>query len=480
MTAKEVREYRNVSKKLIEVEEKAKLFQVLLKKGVNLPEEEYQIQKNFSKFKVLGNKKGILAKKHEEIMSLSLKLKIKDNNLYGGRLRRKKNWLRGRLMETFGKKSTEWRRLDEEVRSYGSQHRRHLKDKYKKKTEHLMKKFGDQSKSRILWEDVGKDVKDIMGTPAIFTKEGGIIREEIKNPVIVLGPGEEDIVLNENEMAALRLGPKFCVFKKLSEEEFEVDVEECILKIKWDMMGEDGKVRDSADKALEVVLGVEECAAIDAEKREEEEIKVGETRSIFDWKNKTLDLGRRRATDVKGNSRVIFPRKARTLGEESALETLRMELFTLFSQYVGENCDSKGEQKSNLTRGEEEGLKSLRKRVKEGDIVIIPTDKSGNLTVMSRSTYLEAGMAHTRKDLEVGWDSIKESQRELNGHVSMMIKIFQIGSHWKHTMRVRESMMGEGQAICPLSLLFKDHKGWSAAKNTPPPYETCGWGTFGD
>ena len=92
MTAKEVRDYRNVCKKLIEVEEKSKLFQVLRKQGVNLPEEEYQIQKSFTKFKVLGDKRGILAKKHEEMMSLSLNLKIKDNNLYGVKLRRKKNW----------------------------------------------------------------------------------------------------------------------------------------------------------------------------------------------------------------------------------------------------------------------------------------------------------------------------------------------------------------------------------------------------
>ena len=190
MTAKEVREYRNVAKKLIEVEEKAKLFQVLRKKGVNLPEEEYQVQKNFSKFKVLGNKKGILAQKHEEIMSLSLNLKIKDNNLYGRKLRRKKNWLKGKLEDSMGKKSAEWRSLEEDVRSFGSKHRRNLKEKYRKKTEHLVKKFGDQSKSSIRWDEVGKDVRDIMGTPAIFAMEGESKIEDIKDPVIVLGPGE--------------------------------------------------------------------------------------------------------------------------------------------------------------------------------------------------------------------------------------------------------------------------------------------------
>ena len=46
-------------------------------------------------------------------------------------------------------------------------------------------------------------------------------------------------------------------------------------------------------------------------------------------------------------------------------------------------------------------------------------------------------------------------------------------------MRVRESMMGEGQSVCPLSLLFKDHKGWSAAKGTPPPTRPVAGGHLG-
>ena len=152
MTAKEVRDYRNVCKKLIEVEEKTKLFQVLRKQGVNIPEEEYQVQKVFSKFKVLGEKRGVLTKKHEEMMSLSLNLKIKDNNLYGGKLRRKKNWLRGKLEESLGKK--EYRKLEDDVRQYGSRHRKHLKEKHKRKAEHLVKKFGEKSKLRIKWEDL--------------------------------------------------------------------------------------------------------------------------------------------------------------------------------------------------------------------------------------------------------------------------------------------------------------------------------------
>ena len=127
-------------------------------------------------------------------------------------------------------------------------------------------------------------------------------KEEIKEPVVVAGPSEE-IILSENERAALKLGPKFCVYTRLSDEEFEVDVEECILKIKWDMMGEDGKSKPGdEDKALEVLLGVEECARIDTENDEEMCIKEGEVRTIFDGKTKTLDFG---LGGVQQMSRVI-------------------------------------------------------------------------------------------------------------------------------------------------------------------------------
>ena len=44
-----------------------------------------------------------------------------------------------------------------------------------------------------------------------------------------------------------------------------------------------------------------------------------------------------------------------------------------------------------------------------------------------------------KNDKEVEWAEIQESQKELNGHTSMLIKCFKIGSYWKHGDRVREN-----------------------------------------
>ena len=64
---------------------------------------------------------------------------------------------------------------------------------------------------------------------------------------------------------------------------------------------------------------------------------------------------------------------------------------------------------------------------------------------------------------------VKECQREINGHVSILIKCFKIGHYWDQGMRVRETTMGESMSVCPLSLLYKDHKGWSPDCGTAPP-----------
>ena len=67
------------------------------------------------------------------------------------------------------------------------------------------------------------------------------------------------------------------------------------------------------------------------------------------------------------------------------------------------------------------------------------------------------------------WEDLKLAQGELNGHTSMMIKIFSKGEVWEHTHRIRESMLGEAMATCRLSLLYKDHEGWASHMGTCPP-----------
>ena len=122
-----------------------------------------------------------------------------------------------------------------------------------------------------------------------------------------------------------------------------------------------------------------------------------------------------------------------------------------------------------MSKEETRGLKKLKKRVKEGEVVVLPTDKTSKFAIMDRGTYEKAGLSHAVGDNEVGWGDLTNAQKEVNGHISMLIKVFQIGGTWGHRDRVRETMMGESLQVCPIQLLYKDHKNWTKEKGGVPP-----------
>ena len=95
--------------------------------------------------------------------------------------------------------------------------------------------------------------------------------------------------------------------------------------------------------------------------------------------------------------------------------------------WVKENCNCMGEQKSNLSKEEQMGLKSLKKRVADGNLVVLPTDKSGRFAIMSMDTYIKAGMVHIKNNEEVGVDEKRANQKVVNGAVSMLVKVFRVG-----------------------------------------------------
>ena len=84
MTAKEIREYRLISRKLVEVEEKNKLLEELKRRKVCLAEEEMFFRSLQSKFKSLSKEGKHVRKQH---VSLTLKYKIRDNILQGVKMR---------------------------------------------------------------------------------------------------------------------------------------------------------------------------------------------------------------------------------------------------------------------------------------------------------------------------------------------------------------------------------------------------------
>jgi hypothetical protein len=81
---------------------------------------------------------------------------------------------------------------------------------------------------------------------------------------------------------------------------------------------------------------------------------------------------------------------------------MRAELLHHHREWVKANCNCRGEQKPNLSSKEQAGLKNIKRRVADGELVILPTDKSGRFGVMSMANYIKSGMVHVGDDEEVG------------------------------------------------------------------------------
>jgi hypothetical protein len=248
--------------------------------------------------------------------------------------------------------------------------------------------------------------------------------------------------------------------RSCGEENVRVEIETAILKHKCDCMGQDEEV---GEENL-----TEEERIENARVAQLAEEMSAQTRMVFNSEDGVWDARGLRVTDYKHNSRVIFP-KAQTGEKENDLEVLRAELLHHHREWVKANCNCRGEQKANLSKDEQLGLKRLRKRVADGSIVVLPTDKSGRFALMSMNTYIKAGMVHIKDDDEVGIEERRANQRVVNGAVSMLLKIFRVGKNCRHEGRWRESMISNSLEACPLWLLFKDHKSWVSSKGVPPP-----------
>ena len=63
-------------------------------------------------------------------------------------------------------------------------------------------------------------------------------------------------------------------------------------------------------------------------------------------------------------------------------------------------------------------MKSILKRIKNGELIVIQTDKSGKFAILSVEDYNAAGHVHTNKDEQASDEFVKETQTILNCHCS--------------------------------------------------------------
>ena len=123
-------------------------------------------------------------------------------------------------------------------------------------------------------------------------------------------------------MGLLTLGPKFCILNDLVEETFEKEIEECIVKLRWETTNdekkkkEDKKFGEEALAAINLLFDEDELR----EHENEETIEEARTRMTYDEDKNSMNMAKKKVTDCKGNSRVIFLRNLGNFDFESRLD----------------------------------------------------------------------------------------------------------------------------------------------------------------
>ena len=184
------------------------------------------------------------------------------------------------------------------------------------------------------------------------------------------------------------------------------------------------------------------------------------------WVHQTMKFEKRRVTDMKTFRRIIPPAPLST-EETIVLKNMTDRIRKETEEYITKSCNKKGiPKKNNLTKDQTKNLRSLEKRVKSGEVVIMQNDKSTKLTINKPDNYIEQMKPHLRDDPRVTTDEQNTMERTLTGHAIQWGRILKMGwrgdnnnNNDKHWTRIKSALTTKTAFTPPLyGRLSKDHK----------------------
>ena len=114
-----------------------------------------------------------------------------------------------------------------------------------------------------------------------------------------------------------------------------------------------------------------------------------------------------------------------------------------------------------------------------GEIIICQTDKSGKFAMRTREQYITAGTVHTCKDQEITRKVSENIEMHINGHMRWWASISNLSAEWNQQDRAVRNLLNHGLAVCPMTLLIKDHKHFEIG-DTPPSRSVMGGNVGGN
>ena len=262
-----------------------------------------------------------------------------------------------------------------------------------------------------------------------------------------------DIPLSDSEKEILCLLPGFTVYDKIDKVRIETAAEVMIDKLRWEMRSKEERDGEDWD--------------------EEEEWETVREKTVYDEAGGVIDFAKQRVPDIP-TCRRITVLEPRGETEEIVFANIKSRFSTATDQYMRDNCDNKGNIiNQNLSKSQLDGLRSLKKRVSEEDIIITLTDKSGKLSLNTKDNYNASMEKHHRDDEKITLAEKNSIENTLNGHTLQLGRILNMGANHGHEKRVEKALRNKYCHVPVLSGLDKDHK--QRQEDEPQPFHpVCG------
>ena len=171
-----------------------------------------------------------------------------------------------------------------------------------------------------------------------------------------------------------------------------------------------------------------------------------------------------KVTSLPTNREVYLPDPTET-EEETKLLAFKTDVLQATRSYVNEMKENKdvngypvSQHYSNLTEAQKKGVKSLKEKCKDMDLVIMETDKSKKLSLMTKANYVESTEPHGSLNPVVSHDQLQSRIKELNAHALQLSRSFMITYDQGDFKRLKRAMANPQIIPPPLHSLRKDHK----------------------
>ena len=171
----------------------------------------------------------------------------------------------------------------------------------------------------------------------------------------------------------------------------------------------------------------------------------------------TVRFSTMKVSDIPTNREVRLPDPL-TNEEENKLAGFRTEVMKITERFIEEECSAGGRQRMNLHKLEEEGIESLHKICLEEDLVVMETDKSKRLSIMTMDNYIECSEPLVKNDVSITQEEQSAIERSLNGHTLQLTRAFAIAFEQGDFIRIKKAMTNYNLHPPPLHTVRNDHK----------------------